>query len=441
MILKIIPTTKLQGEVTAPPSKSYSHRAFIASSLAKGVSIIKNPLISGDVEVTIDILKSLGNRISRVSNNTYMVKSNTGSIKPIKKVLDCKNSGTSIRIFSALAMVFDGGLSFSGEFLRRKRPITPLLNALKSVGGNYDLSENLLKIKRKGKECSTIEIPGNKSSQFVSALLMMCPLLNCKKSNSITIRITSPIVSYPYVKITLNVLDSFGINIQESLGEKKLGKYTISCDQSYRAQNYEIPGDFSSASFLIVASVLSPEDSKVIINNLDFDKPQGDQKIIKILQKMGAKIEVFPDKKSITITGNLNKHPLTGIAIDIEDTPDLFPILSVVGAFAKGKTELCNASSIRGKESDRISLIAQGLSKMGVNVKEEEDNLTIFHCDQLEGSNINHENDHRIAMALIIAAMWANTPSQISEVEIVEDSYPNFIEDIIKLGAKVEELE
>jgi len=441
MKLKIYPTTKLHGEITAPSSKSYSHRAFIASSLAKEVSIIKNPLISGDVKVTIEILNKLGHRITKVSEDTYMVKGNMGAIKTVKKPLDCKNSGTSIRIFSALALLIDGGLSFSGDFLKKKRPIIPLLNALESIGGVYELSDDILKVKRKGKNCGLIEIPGNISSQFITALLMTCPLLACKKKNSITISITSPITSYPYIKITLDVLKSFGINIQEILDDNKLGKYIISCDQNYRAQTYEIPGDFSSASFIIVAAILSPEESKIIINNLNFDKPQGDQKIIEILQMMGAKIEVFRDKKSVTVTGNLSKYPLTGIAVDIEDTPDLFPILSVVGAYAKGKTELYNASSIRGKESDRISLIAQGLSKMGVKVKEGKDNLTIFHCDQLKGFNINHENDHRIAMALTIASLFANTPSQMSDIEVVEDSYPNFIDDIMKLGAKVEKLE
>ncbi|NVM18290.1 MAG: 3-phosphoshikimate 1-carboxyvinyltransferase [Candidatus Lokiarchaeota archaeon] len=441
MKLKIIPTTKLQGEVIAPPSKSYSHRAFIASSLAKGVSIIKNPLISGDVEVTIDIIRALGHRISRVSEDTYIVKSTGGSIKPIKNVLDCKNSGTSLRIFCALAMLIDGGLSFSGEFLKRKRPIIPLLNALKSIGGSYDLSEDFLTIKRKGKECNTIEIPGNKSSQFVSALLMMCPLLNCKKTNSITIKITSPIVSYPYVKITLNVLDSFGINIQEILDDKKVGKYVITCGQNYRAQTFDIPGDFSSTSFIIAAAILSPEDSLIVVRNLNFDKPQGDRKIIEVLQRMGAKIEVFKDNNSISIKGNINKYPLTGLAVDIEDTPDLFPILSVVGAFAKGKTEIYNASSIRGKESDRLSLMAQGLSKMGVKVKEEEDKLIIYHCDQLEGIDISHENDHRVAMAFTIASLFAKTPSQLSDIEVVKDSYPNFIEDIKNLGAIFEKIE
>ena len=383
-------------------------------------------------------MKSLGHRISRVSDDSYMVKSYLGTIKSSKNILDCKNSGTSIRIFSALAMLVNGGLSFSGEFLKRKRPIVPLLNALESIGGIYNLTENTLSIKRKGKKCNTIELPGNISSQFVSALLMMCPLLNCKKNNSIVVKITSPITSYPYVKITLDVLSSFGINIQESLNDNKVGRYVIITGQNYRAQTYEIPGDFSSASFFIVAAIISPEDSNIVINNLNFDKPQGDQKIIEILQKMGAKIEVYRDKNSISINGNINKYPLTGLAINIEDTPDLFPILSVVGAFANGKTELYNASNIRGKESDRISVVAQELSKMGVKVKEEEDKLTIYHCDELEGVDINHEHDHRVAMAFTVASLFAKTPSQISDIEVVKDSYPNFIEDMKQLGAKVD---
>lgn len=441
MKLKIFPTTKLQGEISAPPSKSYSHRAFIASSLAKGVSIIKNPLTSGDVEVTLEILEALGHRISKVSEDTYMVKSNFGPMKGVKKILDCKNSGTSIRIFSALAMVIDGGLTFSGEFLKRKRPILPLLKALEGVGGSYELTDDLLTVKRKGKKCREIELPGNISSQFLTALLMMCPLLTCKKANSITVYMTSPITSYPYVKITLDVLKSFGINIQESIDDQRVGRYIISCEQNYRAQTYEIPGDFSSAAFLIVAVVLAPSDSEIVIDNLNFDKPQGDQKLIEILQKMGAKIEIFKDKNRILVKGNLNKYPLTGIAVDVKETPDLFPILSIVGTFAIGKTELYNALAIRGKESDRLSLVAQGLSKMGVKVKEEKDKLTIFKCEELEGVEIVHECDHRIAMAFTIAALFAKTPSTISNIEVVKDSYPNFLGDIKKLGAKVEQLE
>ncbi|MBY9020491.1 MAG: 3-phosphoshikimate 1-carboxyvinyltransferase [Candidatus Lokiarchaeota archaeon] len=441
MKLRITYTKKLIGTIDAPPSKSYSHRAFIASSLAKGVSIIKNPLISGDVGVTIKILEVLGHKVSKASNHSFIVRSNYGNYKPVKKMLDCKNSGTSIRIFSALAMVINGGLSFTGEFIKRKRPIIPLLKALESIGCNYKLTEKDLIVRRKGKTCDIISIPGDISSQFVSALLMMCPLLACKKKNSMIVKITSPINSYPYVKITLDVLRSFGIKIQENLNNERVGSYIIACKQNYRAQTYEIPGDFSSISFILAAVILTPEESQVTIKNLDFEKPQGDQKIIEILQEMGANIKIDKENNCLIVRGNINQNPLTGIAIDIRDTPDLFPILSIIGAFAKGKTEIYNALNLRIKESDRISIIAKELRKMGVKVIEEEDKITIYHCEEIRGASFNHENDHRIAMALTIAGLFAQDPSQIEDIEIVEDSYPNFIDHIKNLGANVDLVE
>ncbi|MHA1349626.1 MAG: 3-phosphoshikimate 1-carboxyvinyltransferase [Promethearchaeota archaeon] len=441
MKLRIAPTIKLNGTINAPPSKSYSHRAFIASSLTNGVSIIKNPLISGDVGVTIKILEALGNKVSKASNHSFVVKSNYENYKSIKNLLDCGNSGTSIRIFTALAMLIDGGLSFTGEFIKRKRPIIPLLDALESIGCNYRLTEKELKVKRKGKKCDIINIPGDISSQFVSALLMMCPLLDCKKRNSIIVKITSPITSYPYVKITLDVLNSFGIKVQESLNDEKVGSYLIACNQNYRAQTYDIPGDFSSISFIIAATILTPEESQVVIKNLNFEKPQGDQRIIEILQEMGANIKIMKDNNCLIVNGNINQNPLTGIAIDINETPDLFPILSVIGAFAKGKTEIYNALNLRKKESDRISIIAKELSKMGVKVIEEKDKITVYHCNELRGTSFNHENDHRIAMALTIASLYAQGSSQIENIEIVEDSYPNFVDHIKKLGANVGLLE
>jgi len=441
MKLRITPTKKLIGTINAPPSKSYSHRAFIASSLTKGVSIIKNPLISGDVGVTIKILEALGHKVSKASSDSFIVKSNYGNYKSVKKLLDCGNSGTSIRIFAALAMLIDGGLSFTGEFIKRNRPIIPLLNALESIGCSYRLTEEDLKVKRKGKKCGIINIPGDVSSQFVSALLMMCPLLDCKKRNSMVVNITSPITSYPYVKITLDVLRSFGIKIQENINDEKVGSYLIACKQNYRAQTYEIPGDFSSISFILAATILTPEESQVVIKNLNFEKPQGDQRIIEILQEMGANINTMKEKNCLIVNGGINQNPLTGITIDIKDTPDLFPILSIIGAFAKGKTEIYNALNLRKKESDRISIIAKELIKMGVKVIEENDKITIYHCKELRGTSFNHENDHRIAMSLTIASLFAHGSSLIENIEIVEDSYPNFVNHIKKLGANVDLVE
>ncbi len=423
--------TGLQGEIIAPGSKSYSHRAFIAASLADGISIIKKPLITGDVEITMNILKSLGVKILKVNGNSYAVKKINESFKFIEEFIDCKNSGTSIRIFSALGLIIEGGLSLKGEFLKRKRPILPLLNALKYLGGNFKILDDQIQIKRESQTCQSIKIRGDISSQFITALLIVCPLLNCEKGNYIDIELTTPIISYPYVKITLDVLNAFGINIQEDIKNRK---FTVLCGQKYRPQAYEIPGDFSSAAFIMAAAIISHNSSHVIINNLNVHNSQGDKKIIEILKEMGANIEYNEENSQIILNGNLNKYPLKGIEVDCQEIPDLFPVLSVLGAFAKGKTVLYNASNVRLKESNRMSAIARELSKMGVQVAEEEDKLIVHHCDNLKGTLIDHENDHRIAMACVIAALYADSISKAKNIEIVRDSYPHFIDDLKKLG-------
>ncbi|MFW9894266.1 MAG: 3-phosphoshikimate 1-carboxyvinyltransferase [Candidatus Thorarchaeota archaeon] len=424
----------LKGEIIAPGSKSYSHRAFIAASLAEGISVIKNPLTSGDAEVTIKNLKALGVKIIKSGENSYVVKRDKGSFKNPKMNLDCGNSGTTIRILCALSLLVKGGLTLTGDFLKLNRPIRPLLNALENLGAKYVLSKDSIKIKRKEIICKKIEIPGDISSQFITALLIVCPLLICRDNDFIEIELTTPLVSAPFVKITLDVLSTFGINIQANFEKRH---FYITNEQNYRAQSYNIPGDFSSSAFIITAATLSKEPTEVIINNLDIDSTQGDKKIIEILQKMGANIEVDRTKKQVLVKGNLSTNPLNGQEFDCNEIPDLFPILSVVGAFAKSKTVLYNIKHLRHKESDRISSMARELMKMGVKVSEEEDRLTIYHCDELLGTNINHENDHRVAMACTIAALYASSTSKMANVEIMKDSYPTFLDDLIQLGAQI----
>jgi len=440
MDLKINPTKKLHGEITAPGSKSYSHRAFIVASLADGISIIKNPLTSGDVGVTIHALRELGITILKESENSYIIKRSDLAFKYGKEIIDCKNSGTTLRILCALSLLVEGGLSLTGEFLKRNRPIIPLLDALKSLGADYELAESILHIERKRKICETIKIQGDISSQFITALLIVSSILECTIKNYIEIELTTPLVSYPYVEITLDVLRSFGINLYEKLDIDKKGKYLVTCSQNFRPQLYIIPGDFSSAALFIAAAALTPEDSKVVINNLNMQNPQGDKKIIEILGEMGANIKIDEEKNQIKIEGNLTKHPLKGIEIDCKDIPDLFPILAVIGTFAEGKTTLYNASNLRFKESDRISVMARELSKMGAKVEEEKDKLIIHQCNKLKGAYIDHENDHRIAMACSVAALFADSNSHIINIEIINDSYPSFIEHLNILGAQTEEI-
>ncbi|MCK4779715.1 MAG: 3-phosphoshikimate 1-carboxyvinyltransferase [Candidatus Lokiarchaeota archaeon] len=438
MNLKINPiTNSLNGEIIAPGSKSYSHRAFVAASLADGISIIKNPLTSGDVEITMNVLRSLGVKILKKTDNTYIVKTGKDSFRSYKKVLDCKNSGTTIRIFSALSLLFEDRLILKGEFFKLKRPILPLLEALKQLGADFKLSSTKLKIKRKKVLCNKIKIQGDESSQFITALLILCPQLKCENKDYIEIDLTTPLVSKPFVDITLDVLDAFGINIQANF---EIGKFYITNDQTYRSQSYTIPGDFSSAAFILTAAVLSKKPSSIIVNNLSIKNSQGDKKIIDILTKMGANIKIEEEKDRVIVNGDFKNLPLKGKEIDCKDIPDLFPVLSVIGAFAEGKTILYNASHLRLKETDRISIMARELRKMGVKVIEEDDKLTIFHCDKLNGIKIDHNNDHRIAMACSIAALYADSSSHVQYSEIVNDSYPSFFEDLKELGAQIENI-
>jgi len=438
MNLKINPiTNSLNGEIIAPGSKSYSHRAFVAASLADGISIIKNPLTSGDVEITMNVLRSLGVKILKKTDNTYIVKTGKDSFRSYKKVLDCKNSGTTIRIFSALSLMFEDRLILKGEFFKLNRPILPLLEALKQLGADFKLSSTKLKIKRKKVLCNKIKIQGDESSQFITALLILCPQLKCEKKDYIEITLTTPLVSKPFIDITMDVLAAFGINVQANF---EIGKFYITNNQAYRPQSYTIPGDFSSAAFILTAAVLSKKPSSIIVNNLSIKNSQGDKKIIEILTKMGANIKIEEEKDRVIINGDLKNLPLKGKEIDCTDIPDLFPVLSIIGAFAKGKTILYNASHLRLKETDRISIMARELRKMGVKVIEEDDKLTIFHCDKLNGIKIDHNNDHRIAMACSIAALYADSSSHVQYSEIVNDSYPSFFEDLKELGAQIENI-
>ena len=438
MNITIFPISRLNGTINAPSSKSYSHRAFFAAALSNGVSIIRNPLITGDVAVTIELLRKLGIKILKKEDNAYIVVRETKTFKPSVNTLDCKNSGTTIRFLSALSLVIQNGLSLSGRFLERDRPIIPLLEALKLVGAKYTLIDNIIHINRVNNKCATISIAGNISSQFISALLMICPILNCENDCFIHINTTTPLVSYPYIQITKQVLDSFGISIQEKIQPNLTIKYTMRCAQTYRPQVFDIPGDFSSIAFLIAAVILAKNDSKLTIENLDFVKPQGDKKILEILKKMGAKIEVDNTNHQLTVYGNIQEHPLKGIDIDCKDIPDLFPILSVIGAFAKGKTILYNASHLRYKESDRIAILSRELQKLGVKVEDTKDSMVIYHTEDINGSDINHENDHRIAMALIVACLFANSKSKVYNIEIINDSYPDFLTHLKQVGAKID---
>lgn len=452
--MKIQPLINFEGKITCSPSKSYSHRAFFFALLADSPSYIINPLISGDLEVTINFCKSLGAKIEKSEKSDYEEDkfsseiTDTDSIykivpplnlKPPIGSLDGKNSGTSIRIITALTPLISGQITISGKFFKLKRPLKPLLEALSSLEISWEyLDKDFgVKINPRNSIATEFKIQGNISSQFITGLLLLAPKLKSTQSNPRSIiNLTTLTVSTPYLKLTEEIMTKFEISFQVDLNSENFMRYTIPADQKYQGKIIKIPGDYSSAAFIIATAALNPFPSEVIISNLDPNSMQGDKVLIKILQEMNADIKVNELSQSVVINGG---KFLDGAKIDCKDFPDLFPILCVIGLLSNNNTILYNLSHVRTKESDRVSIMIRELRKMGAIIDLIDDNnaILIKGPQQIHGIKINHEDDHRIAMALTVAALFARSESTILKPEIVYDSYPDFFKDLKLLGVEI----
>ncbi|MBS7268374.1 MAG: 3-phosphoshikimate 1-carboxyvinyltransferase [Candidatus Freyarchaeota archaeon] len=412
----------LQGAVSAPPSKSYTHRAFIISTLAEGKSKIFEPLISRDTLASIRACEALGAVIERRSEKVWCV-SGSPSPKTPEDVINVDNSGTTIRIMTAVSSLAPGFTVLTGDASIRQRPMGPLIKSLGDLGVRCFSTKGDDKppivVEGGGIKGGKTNIPGHISSQFISALLIACPLAK----NETRISFTSELKSEPYLEMTMEVLSLFKGNIKylPNIG------VVIPPKQTYSPASVRIPGDFSSAAFILSAAAIT--DSDVKIHNLDMGSKQGDKKIVDILIKMGAEVEL--GENYVRIIGG---HKLKGISFDCGNNPDLLPILAVLGSVAEGKTDIFNAQHVRYKESDRVSAMAKELSKMGIRIDEKIDGLTI-HGGKLKGAHVETYNDHRILMALAVAALAAEGETIISGVESVDVSYPSFLEDMNFLGA------
>ncbi|MHA1648297.1 MAG: 3-phosphoshikimate 1-carboxyvinyltransferase, partial [Promethearchaeota archaeon] len=256
-----------------------------------------------------------------------------------------------------------------------------------------------------------------------------------------TISVINSIVSLPYLLTTEEVMRDFNIHFKiksedikdEDVRNSVVREYFIPAEQSYKGRIYQIPGDFSSTAFLLVAAALNPLPERVVISNLDLKSAQGDKVIIQILQTMGANIIINSEEHYIELIGG---QSLKGIEIECTHIPDLFPILCVLGLFSENQMILSNIQRIRLKESDRVAIMIRELSKMGAIIQENPDSILIEGPQQIHGADLDPENDHRIAMALTIGAIYARTPSSLLNFEVVNDSYPEFFSDLTKLGIK-----
>lgn len=429
----------------APPSKSVSHRYMMCAALAKGESTIKNVLESKDIERTIAVLAAAGATIHPLGRQSYRVSGTGGRLRggplPDGTPLSCNvhESGTSCRILTALLAAGKGRFRIYGAPRLHERPIGQLITALESLGVHISFEGRPgcppFLLETEGIEGGTVDIPLDESSQYLSGLLLTAPTT---QSGLLVTISGEKVLSWPYVALTLQTLEDFGITFAvevldegwsrtdwRNLSEGRPGKVRFLVPPAeYKSGQYTVEGDWSGASYFLAAGAVGQR--AVRMTGLNTASVQGDRVLLAILEKMGAKILV--DKNGVTVEPSC----LHGITVDMGHCPDLVPTVAMVAAFASGETNITNVAHLRIKESDRIAAPAAELRKAGISVEEKDDGLrilgakptvpagTIFHC----------HGDHRIAMstALLGLSHSGNHKVQLDEADVVQKSFPNFWE-------------
>ena len=415
-----IKKSKIHGQITCPSNKSYTHRAIFLAALSDGKSIVKNILRSNDTEATISACKSFGIEVHE-EDDIITIKNTIGSTVS-GSMINAENSGTTIRIAIAIAALSGGNTMLTGDDSLRKRPMRPILSSLETLGITTESDDGKPPITIKGKiKGDEVNIQGDISSQFISALLIIAPRLE----NGLTVNIQGELVSKPYIELTIAIMNEFGVNVNCEIPYKK---YVIA-HQIYKPTTFTIPSDFSNLALLLAANVLLGDGVSfdISLGNM----PQGDEAIIDILEDMGVSVTLDGDK----ITTKSPKL-LNGGRFDLSDTPDLLPALAILILKSSKPIEIFNVKHARYKETDRIAVICRELEKIGINVKENDDGMILTPAKNLNPAELNAENDHRLFMAFSIIGMYIGDCS-VTDPDSVKVSYPDFIKDMKNSGAQI----
>jgi 3-phosphoshikimate 1-carboxyvinyltransferase len=421
-----IKRSKINGTIRCPSSKSYTHRAIAIASLVEAQSIITNILIARDTLATLTACRSLGANIIH-NNNTLRIEGNR-RFDPPDNIVNAENSGTTIRFLTVMsALVNKGYTVLTGDESLRKRPMQPMLDALQQLGVQcYSTKMNgtpPLIVRGGGIKGGTAVIDGSISSQFISALLISCIYAD----TDVTLKVKGYQVSAPYIDATLAIMKAFGVILKQ---RNKFSEYHI-CNDEYKSTFFDIPADFSTAALIIAAGVLA--GNHLTIQGINFSLPQADSYIIEIIKSMGGKIKVDRQKGEVIVQGSSN---LRGGNFDLTNSPDLLPVVSVLALKSTKTVRIMGIAHARLKETDRVSNIAIELAKFGAKVKELEDEITITPPTVIKNASVEAYNDHRLFMAFTIASMLTEK-STVTGAESVDVSYPNFIQDMVDLGADI----
>ncbi|MFB1063181.1 3-phosphoshikimate 1-carboxyvinyltransferase [Natrinema sp. H-ect4] len=425
-----ITPSSVRGMARAPPSKSYTHRAILAAGYADGATV-RDALWSADTQATARAVELFGGTVDRHGDgsDTLEIDGFGGRPDVPANVIDCANSGTTIRLVTAAAALADGTSVLTGDGSLRSRPQGPLLEALADLGARADSTRGNGQaplVVTGPLTGGDVSIPGDVSSQYITALL----LAGAVTDEGISIELETELKSAPYVDITLEVLDDFGVEAR-----KTDAGFAVDGGQSYAPAggDYAVPGDFSSISYPLAAGAIAGTEGVRIEGA--HPSAQGDTAIVDIVERMGADVEWDRDAGTIDVS----TAPLSGIEVEVENTPDLLPTIATLGAVAEGDTHITNAEHVRYKETDRVSAMAEELGKMGVETTEERDSLTVHGGDSsLSGATVSGRDDHRIIMALALAGLVADGETTIEGADHVDVSFPGFFGMLEELGVGLE---
>ena len=462
MAICSVKPSDLTGRILVPPSKSMGHRALFCAALASGESHIDNFVMSRDMQATLAALRALGvnteiHPSSRFSGRLCVHVFGTGTLAPTGEVVDCHESGSTARFVIPFSRLVGDPVTVTGQNGLLERPFGLFHDLFEGKGVNIQSAEGrngLLPLTLSGAlQSGVFRLKGNVSSQFITGMLFVLPLL----SGDSEILVEGPLESAPYVDMTLEMLGTFGVRASLSLtpGHDGIGaRLQIPGGQQYRPAMLDVEGDWSQAAFWLLAGALG---HRMELEGLRADSLQGDRAILPLLRRMGAPIRQegqtlcfgdearpLPADDATQARGSGAGTTLVAIDMDVSQCPDLVPALAIAAAHANGTSRIGNAARLRFKESDRIATVREMLEALGVSVTEEPEGLVITgRPSGFTGGFVDGHNDHRIVMAAAIAGTRAATGTisggktavvDISYMEAVQKSYPDFWADYQAAG-------
>lgn len=407
----------LKGNIKAPASKSMTQRAIAAALLADGQSIIHNPSYCDDSLAAMSIAVGLGARVDPQVNELKI----TGSATLKETKLNCGESGLAIRMFSPIVALYPAEITLVGANSLKKRPMSMIEEALTQLGAKCTASGGFLPLTITGPiNGGKCEIDGSVSSQLLTGLLIALPLAN--KDSEIKV---NNLKSRPYIDMTIELLKSFGIRIENS----DYSTFHIPGNQKYVPHNYTVEGDWSGGAFLLVAGAIN---GQIKVTGLRNDSRQSDMGILKALRSAGADLTEGEDFIEVS------KSKLKAFEYDATQSPDLFPPLVTLASFGEGTSSIKGVSRLIHKESNRAETLKEEFHKMNIRI-EINDDMMYVTGGQPVGVRVESHDDHRIAMAVAVAALGATGKVSIRDSQCVAKSYPGFFDDLRHLGAKVHE--